>query len=210
MQGQIINTSVTGNQGVILGDDGVQYSFAATDWRDNSVKAASGMRVAFVGAGHFAMDVYRDQIVNYAVSAPPLPAGRITPAMPVHTAPRYAPPSVPNLSRQNISKTAVGLLYIFLGVVGSLIVLFYVGARMDARGIAAVVANVVFIVIFPIGFILWPIFIIVGIVFLCMSDEKFDEWLHNLRDHRYWNGKPENCLTGECFTPDSRRLRSIA
>ena len=26
MQGQIINTLITGNQGVILGDDGVQYS----------------------------------------------------------------------------------------------------------------------------------------------------------------------------------------
>lgn len=44
MQGQILNASRAGNQGVILGDDGVQYSFAATDWRDNSVKATSYTR----------------------------------------------------------------------------------------------------------------------------------------------------------------------
>ena len=73
MQGQILSASVTGNQGVILGDDGVQYSFTATDWRDNSEKAASGMRVDFSGQGFFATEVRSAHSVNYAVSAPPNP-----------------------------------------------------------------------------------------------------------------------------------------
>ena len=214
MQGQILSASVTGNQGVILGDDGVQYSFTAADWRANSEKATSGMRVDFSGQGFFATEVRPSHSTNYAVSAPPNlapsvsspPVGPTTSAEPAHPGPAYTEPSAPNIPREKKSKTVVGLLYIFLGPLGALISFFYVERRLDAVGVFLLIC---ILLTFPIQILLWPLYIIGGIVCLCISDERFDKGVHVLRDHKNGNKKPENCLTGECLAPDGRRLRSI-
>lgn len=214
MQGQILSASVTGNQGVILGDDGVQYSFTATDWRDNSARAASGMRVDFSGQGFFATEIRPTHSVNYAVSAPPNPVPSMSspPVSPTTSnasaRPQtgYIPPAAPNIPGEKKSKVVVGLLYIFLGPIGSLISFFYIGVRTDAVGILFLIGT---LLTFPIQILLWPLYIILGIVLLCISDERFDKGVHIRRDHKNWNKKLEHCLTGECFAPDGRRLRSI-
>ena len=54
-QGQVLG--VSGDGGVILGDDGVRYTFTSGDWRDFSAAAASGMRVEFSGAAPYATEV---------------------------------------------------------------------------------------------------------------------------------------------------------
>ena len=48
----------TGNQGVILGDDGGRYTFTPAGWRDPSVRAVAGMRVDFEARDAHAVSIY--------------------------------------------------------------------------------------------------------------------------------------------------------
>lgn len=57
MQGSILSAAMTSNQGVILGDDGVRYTFTPAGWLDSSTKAVVGMRVSFEAQGGNAVGV---------------------------------------------------------------------------------------------------------------------------------------------------------
>ena len=61
MQGQVLNAAATSNQGVILGDDQIHYTFTQTGWRDHSLKARAGMRVSFEVSGDHAVGVYPER-----------------------------------------------------------------------------------------------------------------------------------------------------
>ena len=54
-QGQVLGVSADG--GLILGDDGVRYTFTSGDWRDFSSAPASGMRVEFSADAPYASEV---------------------------------------------------------------------------------------------------------------------------------------------------------
>ena len=110
MRGRILGASATGNQGVILGDDGVRYTFTAQDWRDNTVAAAAGMTVEFDGNGSFAANIYTISGGVQAPTAQPYqaaPVGQFAPppatprvTAPSVAAPRVAAPRVASNSRQ--------------------------------------------------------------------------------------------------------------
>ncbi len=93
MQGQILNTAVASNQGMILGDDGARYTFNPGGWRDGSVRAVAGMRVEFSPQGAWAMDVVVIQAAPQPVPAPPPPAP--APAYPVAPQPTPQPAPTP-------------------------------------------------------------------------------------------------------------------
>ncbi len=58
MQGQVLDYSVQANEGVISGDDGIRYTFAGSEWREDVIPAR-GMRVDFAVDGSNAAGVYR-------------------------------------------------------------------------------------------------------------------------------------------------------
>ena len=58
MQGSILSDAHASNYGFILGDDGVQYSFALTDWRDHQTIPSVGMKNDFDLSGSHAAVIY--------------------------------------------------------------------------------------------------------------------------------------------------------
>ena len=58
MLGSILGAASGGNQGVILGDDGVRYTFTPTGWRDPSLRANAGLKVDFDVRGSHAASIY--------------------------------------------------------------------------------------------------------------------------------------------------------
>ena len=58
MRGSILSVSATSNQGVILGDDGIRYTFVRESWGDHSEKAVIGMKVDFESSGDYATSVH--------------------------------------------------------------------------------------------------------------------------------------------------------
>ena len=80
MQGSILSMPSASNQGIILGDDGIRYTFTALGWRDQTVKAVPGMKVNFDLRGTHAVGVY---------PLAPLPGA----AAPSYANPNPAPPT---------------------------------------------------------------------------------------------------------------------
>ncbi len=153
---------------------------------------------------------------NPVVIPQPPPAAPMVPVQPAPRNPvRYNQPgrrsqprentytfAVPNAPRERKSKAVVGLLTIFLGPLGALIAHIYIGTKSVWMMIFAV-----FGAIFPLTYILWPIYIIAGIVCLCVSDKTFDNHVHILREHNGSDKHVKNCLTGECLESMGRSFR---
>ena len=86
MQGRVLSAGQA--QGIILGDDGVRYTFTTLGWRDASVQPTVGMRVDFETRGQHALGVYPISGAVPPAFAPtpqaPQPASQVpsTPAAP--------------------------------------------------------------------------------------------------------------------------------
>ena len=84
MQGTIQNPARQNGQGVIVGDDGVNYTYTLLGWRDDTTGALPGMKVDFDVRGSHAVAVY-------PVPGAPLAQGYATPqtqpAQPIATFP---------------------------------------------------------------------------------------------------------------------------
>ena len=82
MQGTIQNPANQNGQGVILGDDGVTYTYTMLGWRDAATPATSGMRVDFDTRGAHAVAIYAvpDALRPLANPAPPPMAPQAPPA----------------------------------------------------------------------------------------------------------------------------------
>ena len=87
MQGVILSTGRA--QGLILGDDGVRYTFTPLGWRDNSVSPEAGMRVDFEARGSHAEGIY--PVADTAKTTPVKTAGP-------PDQPTGAPPVTPGVS----------------------------------------------------------------------------------------------------------------
>lgn len=136
MQGQVLNAAATSNQGVILGDDQIHYTFTPTGWRDHSLKARAGMRVSFEVSGDHAVGVYPERgavqpsatapnasrpfpqsgNVNPSASQPaypqaPLPAASPTPATFTNPATRNVPQTIYAASEEPTSQYPAGQRY---------------------------------------------------------------------------------------------------
>ena len=245
MRGQILDAAVTSNRGLILGDDGARYTFAPAGWRDNSVKAAMGMRVEFSPHGAAAMDVSVIQSAPQPVPAPPPPfqapaypapsqpppqpappqtsqvplpdrasqplpqrPDSTVPAIPVSRTPMPHSTFVPRFPRAEESKSTVALLLIFLGPLGLCISIFYMKSRPE-EWIPILVITVPAIVYLSMSnnWVLLAVtyigFLIVGILLLMMSQEKWNRNRHFSRDHTYNflgapRKEPDHCRTGVC------------
>ncbi len=224
MQGRILSASPTASQGIVLGDDGVRYSFTPSDWQHNTVRATAGMVVGFRAEGAFARDVYTvgEAIVPptpqpvYAapptavaprVYASPPPAiqgaDRFNPAAP----PRPARPGPPEpKSRRSLATPGARMearklrktlaLLCLLGAVGAIIGHMQVGTRMTA---ATTVALVLVLITLPIQYLAYPVYFVLAVVLLATGDWKIDEYAHNvhlLREHGLF---PSKKCKEECF-----------
>lgn len=58
MQGTILSIASQSNQGVIIGDDGNQYTYTVLGWRDSAMSATPGMKVDFDVRGSHAVAIY--------------------------------------------------------------------------------------------------------------------------------------------------------
>lgn len=45
MQGTVLSVAAPNGQGIILGDDGVHYAYALSEWRSPVLSASPGMKV---------------------------------------------------------------------------------------------------------------------------------------------------------------------
>ena len=219
LQGQILNAAVTGNQGVILGDDGLRYTFTPREWRNNSVKAVAGMRVEYTAQGNFATDVRVTQAAPHTASslhasvnvtapsnpvapsrAPSTPSTNSTLAASVSARPSYPRGAslkkkshkfvTPTLEQKD--KNAFALL-LFLGNFGAAIGAFNIQCR---NRVYILIVAIVAAIMFPIYLLSWPIAVLVGIFWLFASQETFDKHVHKRRYHTGLTRK--HCLTGEC------------
>ena len=94
------------------------------------------------------------------------------------------------------SKVLCGLLCIFLGYLGLTIVSFYLEQQMRFFVLAMCI---VFIIIFPLFALMWVVCAVIGLVWLCLSDDWFEEYTHFTRDHNFWGDRNiRHCRTGEC------------
>ena len=105
MKGSILSLATTSSQGVILGDDGVQYTFTPFGWRDSTVSAAPGMVVDFEIRGSHAVGIYsipgQTPLVQPPPSGPATPSP-VAPQQPVQppTSQPSAPPATPSSPSQ--------------------------------------------------------------------------------------------------------------
>jgi phage shock protein PspC (stress-responsive transcriptional regulator) len=58
MRGRILDFTITTNQGLIAGDDGLRYKFVGAEWRTPAVLPRSGTPVDFLAVGDTATEVY--------------------------------------------------------------------------------------------------------------------------------------------------------
>ena len=89
MQGVILSAGTT--QGLILGDDGVRYTFTPSGSPNQSARLDAGMRVDFEPSGSQAMGT---RIVPSAAPAPPA----APPPPPPQVGPQEPPPQPPSSS----------------------------------------------------------------------------------------------------------------
>ena len=185
IEGVATNAATAQIQGAILGDDGRRYKF--TSLNDNRMTYAAAMKVDFQPSDYQAIDVR------------PIPAA----APPVRQQWEAQPPtpasSVPEAAYlPSKSKALIGLLCIFLGPLGGLIAIIYMGVRPPSiLGIVTLTIMILICIVFwPFLIIAWPGFIITGIMMLFVSDEKFTFGIHKSRYHTGLLGR--ECSTGEC------------
>ena len=110
MQGTILSVASQGGQGLILGDDGVRYTYTPLGWRDASMGVVQGMRVDFEVRGAHAVGIYPapgaaappvqpQQPVQHQSTFPAAPAPPVQPQQPVQHQPTFpaapAPPVQP-------------------------------------------------------------------------------------------------------------------
>ncbi len=88
MQGTVLKVAEPGGEGLILGDDGVQYTYTPMGWRVPTTRAFSGMKVDFETRGSHAVGVY-----PLPGQTPPPPPPIPTPVVP--SAPEYQQPGAP-------------------------------------------------------------------------------------------------------------------
>ena len=88
MKGTILSAASTSSQGVIQGDDGMQYTFTPFGWRDSTVAPTPGMAVDFEVRGSHAVGIYP------LPGASPSFANPVQPPAPVPSpsAPQTVPP----------------------------------------------------------------------------------------------------------------------
>ena len=58
MLGRVLDYSDNTGEGIITGEDGVRYTFAAAEWKDSNSEPARGKRVDFVGESDLAYAIY--------------------------------------------------------------------------------------------------------------------------------------------------------
>ena len=173
MQGSILSAAMSSNQGVILGEDGVRYTFTPAGWLDSSTKAEVGMRVSFDAQGQNAVGISQ---VSASQIIPAHPSSSGTPAIPQPAG--YPELSTPRESRSNtlssddpqppdpfqnlVSKRSLSIQDIELGrVVTSLmlmslltllmIMIFLVVAIIVARSTEDQVVTIITIIFLMIG-----------------------------------------------------------
>ena len=91
MQGNILSAGSA--QGIILGDDGVRYTFTPAGWRDPNISPQVGMRVDFEVRGSHAVGLY--PVSGSAPPSSPAPAPGVPSQPPPHAA--VAPPTVSSI-----------------------------------------------------------------------------------------------------------------
>ena len=215
-QGQVLGLS--GNGGLILGDDGARYTFMSSDWRDFTSAPASGMRVEFSATAPYATEIL-------VLEMPPQYAAPETGAAPGYSGqqeyggsnagPGYGAvggqqtvggshgsssayqKTVPLTQYRQVSKFVVGLIYIFLGPISRTVEAFYVGHR---HKLFILFFNILliplFVVAWPLIPVVWALSAIGGIWRLFYSDEKFNLKVHIARFHPIkWSLRdhPDNC-----------------
>ena len=97
MQGSILSAASSGNQGVILGDDGIQYTFTPLGWQGYPTQAVEGVRVDFEVRGFHAVGIYPTLGVAPMQPPPAIPTAPIQPAVPRTP---VQPPRVPTPTLQ--------------------------------------------------------------------------------------------------------------
>lgn len=97
MQGALLSVAAPNSQGLILGDDGVHYTYALADWRNPVLSASPGMKVDFEVSGSQAVGVY-----PLPEAAPP-PTAQQPPTAPVAGAASPVPPPQPAATSPNAS-----------------------------------------------------------------------------------------------------------
>lgn len=225
MRGVILSAGSA--QGLVLGDDGVRYTFISSSWQDSTLKARPGIRVDFTEQGAYATNVRVTQgqgVATYA--APTLPYQPPTvPSNPIpnslsNSLPGATVPSRASRSRfagHGKSKTTVALLSIFLGPFGATAGSFYIGGQQTSYGCIQLVCYILlaplYILFPPFLLVLWLLPFIIGVIWIFKSEESFDKHVHYMRDHKAWTWKmsrkhPSLCLTGECRTPKRRSSSS--
>ena len=140
MQGRILSSG--NNQGIILGDDGIRYSFTPFGWQDQYASPEVGMRVDFEPRGSHAVGIHR--IVGASPTPPAFP--EVPPTQEVST-PR--PPSgtaVSTAQRQSTLRgmrrtvmssplwaviTGSALVALIIAVMTALVFLAISGGRVD-------------------------------------------------------------------------------
>ena len=80
MQGVILNAGDA--QGLILGDDGVRYTFAQEEWQSNGAAPQTDMRVDFEVRGSNAANIYPIQSEASHGSSHTVPSAPVDPADP--------------------------------------------------------------------------------------------------------------------------------
>ncbi len=96
MQGTILSIASRSNQGIILGDDGVRYTYTTFGWRDSTAADVQGLRVDFDARGSHALGIY------------PLPGAVLSPYANPAVAPgpfRQLPPTYPSGGIQTPAQT---------------------------------------------------------------------------------------------------------
>ena len=90
MQGTIQTAARQYEPGVILGDDGISYTYTVLGWRDAATPASPGMRVDFDTRGSHALAIY--PVPGMAPPTPPLGGAYASPPPPAPSAPQPSAP----------------------------------------------------------------------------------------------------------------------
>ena len=68
--GKVLDFNVSASSGLILGDDGVRYTFRGAEWRSAASLPQAGLRVDFVVSGQEALAIYAEAGTPPRLSSP--------------------------------------------------------------------------------------------------------------------------------------------
>ena len=98
MKGTVQDVAPQGGQGLILGDDGVRYTYTPLGWRDSTVSAAPGMSVDFEARGSHAVGIYpMPGQTPMSGQIPPVQPPSYGSPTPGHTMPQQPVPPLPTV-----------------------------------------------------------------------------------------------------------------